>query len=115
MNLSISSLKPVKLALCSVAVGAAISLTGAPSAAADPILPTAGNGSASDAVSQLQAAGYDVSINYLEGNPNVPLSECRTQSIRGLSGKTTSSDVMMMLMGGELYPVSIDVACPNAK
>ncbi len=115
MKLSMKSLKLVNLALSSIAVGAAVSIAGAPSAAADPILPTAGNGSASDAVSQLQAAGYDVSINFLEGNPNVPLSECRTQSISGLKGMTTATDVMMMLMDGQLSQVSIDVTCPNAK
>lgn len=105
----------IRFALFSIVTGAVITMAGAPAAAADPILPTAGNGSASDAVSQLQAAGYDVSINFLEGNPNVPLSECRTQSISGAKVKTTADDAAMMLMSGELSPVSIDVTCPNAK
>ncbi len=105
----------MRLALWTVAAGAVLSLAAAPAAAADPILPVAGNGSASDAVTQLQAAGYDVSINFLEGNPNVPLSECRTQSISGVKVKTTANDATMMLMDGNLSPVSIDVTCPNAK
>lgn len=109
------SKKSKRLAMWSAAAAAAISLAGAPSAVADPILPVAGNGSASDAVTELQAAGYDVSINFLEGNPNVPLSECRTQSISGVKVKTTADDAAMMLMDGNLSPVSIDVTCPNAK
>ncbi|MDX1891645.1 hypothetical protein [Mycolicibacterium sp. 050158] len=83
-----------------LAAGAALAIAAAPSAAADPILPTAGNGSASDAVAQLQAAGYTVSLNFLEGTPNVPLRECKTQAI---------SDP------GEFATVSVDISCPNAK
>jgi hypothetical protein len=94
------SKKSKNLTLWAISATAAISIATAPNAAADPILPTAGNGSASDAVSQLQAAGYTVSLNFLEGIPNVPLRECRTQSI---------SDP------GEFATVMLDITCPNAK
>lgn len=97
--------------------GAALTLAAAPNAAANSqILPTPGDGPASIAVQQLQAAGYDVSINWLEGHPNVPLSECKVASISGLKVTVTASDVMMMTMEpGGLNTVYVDIACPNAK
>jgi hypothetical protein len=61
-------------------------------------------------------AGYNVSINWLEGHPNVPLKECKVTGISGLNGSTTSTDIMMMLMEPtEFDTVYVDVACPNAK
>ena len=57
-----------------------------------------------------------MSINWLEGHPNVPLKECKINNISGLRGMTTSSDVMMMLMAPSEYDtVYVDVECPNAK
>lgn len=85
---------------------AAVWLSTAPMAAADdPILPVAGNGSASDGIQQLQAAGYNVSINWLEGHPNVPLRDCKIDNISGLEGATSSG----------FDTVYVDVECPNAK
>ena len=99
------------------AIGAsAVVLAAAPTAIADPVLPVAGGGSASDAVSQLQSAGYTVSVNYLEGRPNVPLSECKVTGITTFGAAMTSSTVMMMLMEPEEFDTAyVDVACPNAK
>jgi hypothetical protein len=94
------------VALSAVAAGTAVWISAAPVAAADdPILPVAGNGSASDGIQQLQSAGYNVSINWLEGHPNVPLRECKIDDISGL-GATTSSG---------FDTVYVDVECPNAK
>lgn len=96
MGMTVKSLKPGSIALCAVSAGAAAVVVTAPIAGADPILPMAGNGPASDAIQQLQSAGYNVSINWLEDRPNVPLTECKVTGIWGLRGTTTSTDVMMM-------------------
>lgn len=93
-----------------------ILLLAAPHAVADPALPVAGGGSASDTVSQLEAAGYTVSINYLEGRPNVPLNECKVTGISTFGAAMTSTDIMMMLLEPDEFDTAyIDVACPNAK
>jgi hypothetical protein len=87
--------------------GAAVSLAVAsPAAADDLILPTAGDGPADVAIQQLQAAGYTVSVNWLEGHPNVPLRECTVTGISGLTGSTTPN---------QFETVYVDVSCPNAK
>jgi hypothetical protein len=102
-----------KTAAWAVVAGAAVTLAAAPPAAAnDPILPTAGNGPADVAIQQLQSAGYNVSINWLEGHPNVPLKECLVTGISGLNASTTSHDVARP---GQLDTVYVDVSCPNAK
>ena len=105
------------LILATVAAGTAVWISAAPMASADDaILPVPGNGSASDGIQQLQTAGYNVSINWLEGHPNVPLKECKINNISGIRGSTTSSDVMIMLMEpSEFDTVYVDVECPNAK
>jgi hypothetical protein len=86
---------------------AAASIAVAPPAAADPALPVPGSGSASDAINQLQVAGYDVQVNWLEGRPNVPLRECSVIGIHdpNLGPPSTTS----------LSTVYVDVTCPNAK
>lgn len=58
------------------------------------------------AIQQLQSAGYTVSINWLEGHPNVSLRECSVTGISGLNGSTTSNG---------FETVYVDVSCPNAK
>jgi len=102
-----------KAAAWAVVAGVAVTLATAPAAAAnDPILPTAGNGPADVAIQQLKSAGYNVSINWLEGHPNVPLKECLVTGITGLDGSTTSDEVATP---GQLDTVYVDVSCPNAK
>lgn len=106
MSMTTRPLKPVNVVLWAIAAGAAVSIAAAPTAAADPILPVPGGGPASEAIQQLQSAGYNVSINWLEGHPNVPLSECRVNNISGVTGP---------LQPGQFDTVYVDVACPNAK
>lgn len=90
-----------------MAAGAAVSLAAAsPAMADDLILPTPGDGPADVAIQQLQAAGYTVSINWLEGHPNVPLRECKVTGISGLTGSTKPN---------EFETAYVDVSCPNAK
>lgn len=111
--MTVESLDRSKAVLWAVVVGATVLLVAAPTAAAtDQILPTAGNGPADVAIQQLQSAGFQVSINWLEGHPNVPLKECLVTGISGLNAATTVNDVAKP---GQLDTVYVDVSCPNAK
>lgn len=114
MGMTVKSLKVVRATLWAVGASAAVMMATAPIAAADSILPVPGNGPASDAIQQLQSAGYNVSINWLEGHPNVPLSECKVTGISGLRATMTSTDMMLMESAG-FDTAYVDVACPNAK
>lgn len=88
-------------------VGAAVAaIVAAPVAAADLVFPTAGSESVAATVSDLKAQGFTVVINYLEGQPNVPLSECHVTGIDNPSAPTANPSTVT---------VSVDVACPNAK
>ena len=87
--------------------GAATSIAVAPIAAASTDLPTPGAGPASEAIDQLQAQGFNVSINWLEGHPNVPLRECRVTSVNDPNSSPASTPAQTT--------VYVDVACPNAK
>lgn len=91
----------IAAALC---VGA---LASAAAADADPVIPRAGDTSAAETIDALQAAGFDTRVDFLEGNPNVPLRECRVTSILNPNGPMAS-----MLMLSTVY---VQVACPNAK
>ena len=85
-------------------VAAAAAIASAPIAAAEPALPTAGGESASATLSDLQSQGYNVAVNYLQGRPNVPLSECRVNAINNPSAPTappsTNSTLPSLLPGG---------------
>jgi hypothetical protein len=109
MDMTGKSLRPRNVVLWAVAAGAAVSVAAAPIADADPILPVPGGGPASEAIQQLQSAGYNVSINWLEGHPNVPLLECKVTGISGLPAATTTTQP------AAFDTVYVDVACPNAK
>jgi hypothetical protein len=89
-----------------VTAGAAIAIAAAPIAGADPSFPTAGAESASTTINDLQAQGFNVTVNYLQGHPNVPLSECRVNAINNPSAPTASPSTVT---------VYLDVLCPNAK
>jgi hypothetical protein len=98
----IASLNRVTLAV----TGTALTVIVAPIAHADPIFPTAGNESASATISDLQSEGFNVTVNYLQGHPNVPLSECRVNGINNPSSPAAAP---------EMVTVYVDVLCPNAK
>ena len=87
--------------------GAAASIAAAPVAAASTDLPTPGAGPASEAIDELQAKGFNVSINWLEGHPNVPLRECKITSVNDPSSSPMSTPAETT--------VYVDVTCPNAK
>ncbi len=105
MSTSRKLLKPKRLATCLVA-GAALAIAAAPVAAGDPAFPTAGNESASATIGDLQAQGFSVTVNYLQGHPNVPLTECRVNGINNPSSPSASPSTVT---------VYVDVLCPNAK
>jgi hypothetical protein len=90
-----------------IVAGAATAIAAAPIAAASTDLPTPGAGPASEAIDQLQAQGFTVSINWLEGHPNVPLRECRVTSVNDPSSSPVTDPA--------LTTVYVDVVCPNAK
>ena len=69
-------------------------------------LPMAGAGSASAPVNDVQAQGFNVAINYLQGRPNVPLTKCRVHAITKPSAPTAVPSTVT---------VYVDVLCPNAK
>jgi hypothetical protein len=60
-------------------VGASIVL--APLAVADPSIPEPGSESAAATIRDLDAAGYDVSLQYENGVPNGGLSQCTVTDI----------------------------------
>ena len=90
-----------------VCAATAASIALAPVVAAEPAFPTAGSESASATVMDLEAQGFDVVINWLQGHPNVPLSECRVNEINNPSHMAADPST--------LSTVYVDVACPNAK
>ena len=100
-------LKPKHLAAWLVAGSAvAAAVAAAPVADADLGLPTAGSESVGATVTDLKAQGFSVMINYLEGRPNVPLSECQVTAINNPTAPTADPSTVT---------VFVDVACPNAK
>jgi hypothetical protein len=65
-----------------VVAGATVSVVVAPAAAADPTgAPEAGSESASATIKDLRAQGYNVGINWVSGDADIPLSECTVTGI----------------------------------
>jgi hypothetical protein len=89
-----------------IGAGVLAALVAAPAAIAEPVFPTAGSESASATVNDLEAEGFDVSINYVQGQPNVPLGECRVSRINNPSSPSAAPSMVT---------VYVDVLCPNAK
>lgn len=88
------------LAAASVAAG-----VGATPAAAEPFPPVSGNRSASSTISDLQAKGYGVQINWTNGYDAKPLSECLVTGVNDPSHGE--------LPPGTFTTVYVDVTCPN--
>jgi len=79
---------------------------GTPVAAADLVFPTAGSESVGATVDDLKAQGFNVVVNFLEGQPNVALSACTVIGIDNPSAPTADPATVT---------VSVNVECPNAK
>ncbi|KQY07321.1 hypothetical protein ASD37_14875 [Mycobacterium sp. Root135] len=75
----------------------------APAAAADPS--AFGGRPADTVVADLQAQGYNVSINWVTGYDTKPLSDCRVTGINN-PGDIAPTE-------GTFTTVYVDVACPN--
>jgi hypothetical protein len=95
------SLKSRYLAPLFVAAGAAASIALAPLAGADPALPEPGSEDAGQTITDLQARGYNVQINWDNGLPGTDLSQCWVNSIDQAAAT------------GTLKTVYVDVECPK--
>ncbi len=88
-----------------VPLAAAVAIVAAPNAAANPVFPAPGSGSAETVIDELTAQGYNVEINWVSGVSSRPLSECRVLAIHnpsdGAGPPTTFTTVY------------VDVSCPN--
>ena len=84
-----------------LAVGAAGSLTAAPTAFADPPV----NQSAAAVIQQLTDEGYDVQINWVSGVSSRPLYECAVTGIHNPNRAGGPVDTFTT--------VYVDVSCPN--
>ena len=87
------SLKSRYFAPLLVVVGAAAWIAVAPIAAADPVLPEPGSESASATITDLKAQGYNVSINWVNGVPDVSLSQCWVNAINTADAPTAYVDI----------------------
>jgi hypothetical protein len=83
MLLKIASLKTLHLAPLLVAAGSVALVALAPVTAADPTgVPIAGSESPTNTKAELERQGYQVTINWVNGAPNVvPLSQCVVTNI----------------------------------
>jgi hypothetical protein len=86
-------------------LAAAVFLSVAPVAAADPVWPVAGAESASATIDDLEAQGYDVQINWVSGVSSVPLSQCNVTAIHNPNHSAPTEN--------SLETVYVDVSCPN--
>jgi hypothetical protein len=66
--------------------------------------------SASAAISQLRAQGYNVQLNLTNGYRDVPLSECKVLGVHGMSGTDSAGKALTPAEVGTVY---VDVNCPN--
>jgi hypothetical protein len=69
-----------------------------------------GGEDALDAVNQLRAQGYSVSVHVTNGPRDVPLSECTVLDISGLNGTNSAGKP---LTPAELGTVYVDANCPE--
>jgi hypothetical protein len=69
-----------------------------------------GGEDALDAVNQLRAQGYSVSVHVTNGPRDVPLSECTVLDVSGLNGTNSAGKP---LTPAELGTVYVDANCPE--
>lgn len=89
-----------------VVAGGAAWIAVGPIAAADPALPQPGAESASATIRDLKALGYNVSINWVGGSPDVSLSQC---TVNGINYADASGPP------GSLKTVTVAVECPDSS
>ena len=98
MSLDARHAAPLFVAGCVGAIAAA------PHAGAEPVFPVPGNQNAADTLGELAAQGYDIQVNWVNGYPSVPLSECWVNAIHNPDGPPN---------GATLSTVYVDVGCPS--
>ncbi len=91
-------------AIFGIAAAATVGIAGVATAA--PL----GGQDALDAVNQLKAQGYSVSVDVTNGPRDVPLSECTVLDVSGLNGTNSAGQP---LTPAEAGTVSVDVNCPE--
>jgi hypothetical protein len=99
------SLKHTHLAALSITAAAAASVALAPAAAAEPVWPVGGGEPADQTVEDLAAQGYDVQVNWVTGQRDVPLYECWVDGIHNPDGPPTFEH--------QLATVYVDIGCPS--
>ena len=77
----------------------------APIAVADPVWPSAGDQSASATIEDLEAQGYNVQINWVNGNITQPLSQCSVSAIHNPNRSAEPPETFTT--------VYVDVSCPD--
>ena len=82
-------------------IGVAAIAVAAPALADPIIIPTAGSESAAATVGDLDDLGFDVQINYENGVPDVPLSQC------------TVTDINTVGSAGSQPIATITINCPK--
>ena len=93
------------IALLVPSTGAAALLALAPIAAADPVWPSAGDRSASATIEDLEAQGYNVQINWVNGGSIQPLSQCSVPAIHNPNRSGEPPETFTT--------VYVDVSCPD--
>jgi hypothetical protein len=69
-----------------------------------------GGQDALDAVNQLRAQGYSVSVHVTNGPRDVPLSECTVLDVSGLNGTNSAGKPLTPAQTGTVY---VDANCPE--
>lgn len=82
-------------------IGVAAIAVAAPAPADPIIIPTAGSESAAATIGDLDNLGFDVQINYENGVPDVPLSQC------------TVTDINTVGSAGSQPIATITINCPK--
>jgi hypothetical protein len=75
--------------------------------AADPIWPVAGDESASATIADLEAEGYNVAINWVNGYNTVPLSQCTVNAIHNPDRSADSQKTFTTFY--------VDIECPDSN
>jgi hypothetical protein len=84
------SLKARHVAPLLLGLSAAVSISMAPTALADPpSIPEPGDESAAATIRDLDALGYDVQLQFENGTPDVPLSQCQVTDINTVGSAGT--------------------------
>ncbi len=96
---------PILLGAVLAAAASTAAIVCGPHAVADPVRPVSSNGPADAVISDLEAQGYNVQINWVSGFDTKPLSECRVTGVNDPGDTPPSPDTFTT--------VYVDVVCPN--